>query len=191
MRSSLGLTLMHTAMFSGDSESTRWMMLRNPELLIVEDFQNDTPITVALKECAYTLLVFGQMNNGKLEDGTSYADEAYADYYPEIDAYREEVFDNGEFMRDLAIETILTAQDLITLKTKGFLEQLPQTEPKKKSPKKTAFKLDINGNIKLSQEEIAAEKAEKVEKKRLKRISDRAAREKVMMMDGHDFLSFF
>ena len=67
-------------MFSADSETARWLMMTNGGLLSEEDSQKDTPVTVALKECAYALLVYGQMNHGKLTDGTEYSDEAYAGY---------------------------------------------------------------------------------------------------------------
>lgn len=92
IRSSLGLTLLHTAMFSANSEAAKWLMYSNPELLSVQDSQNDTPVSIALKECAYFLLAYGQQNEGHLDDGTSYTDEKYSIYYPEVEDIRESIF---------------------------------------------------------------------------------------------------
>jgi hypothetical protein len=44
----------------------------HPSLLAVQDSQRDTPVGIALKECAFFLLQFGELNGGKLDDGTSY-----------------------------------------------------------------------------------------------------------------------
>ena len=82
IRSSLGLTLLHAVMFSANGDVARWIIHRNPNLLLIEDAQSDTPITIALKECSYFLLAFGELNNGYLDDGTSYSDESYSSYYP-------------------------------------------------------------------------------------------------------------
>ena len=88
----MGLTLLHTAMFAANSEAAKWLLYSNPELATVQDSQNDTPVTNALKESAYFLLAYGQQNNGQLDDGTSYSDEKFNDYYPEVEEVRESVY---------------------------------------------------------------------------------------------------
>lgn len=120
LRSSLGLTILHITMFQGDGEVSRWIIHTNPDLLLIQDSQNDTPITIALKECAYYLMVYGEQNVGVLDDHTSYSDEDYAAYYPEVDDIRDEVFQTGEFMEELSIVTLLTAEDLVRLKEEGL-----------------------------------------------------------------------
>eukprot|EP01038_Epipyxis_sp_PR26KG_P005828 gene5828-8037_t len=99
IRSSLGLTLLHTVMFSGDTEVARYIIHKNPSLLNEEDSQHDTPISIALKECAYYLLVYSEQNDGNLDDGTYFHDEAYNEYYPEVEDLREEIYNSGEFNR--------------------------------------------------------------------------------------------
>jgi len=120
VRSSLGLTLLHTAMFSANSEAAKWLMNSNPELLSVQDSQNDTPVSIALKECAYFLLAYGQQNEGQLDDGTSYTDEKYGIYYPEVEDIRESVFQRGEFLEDRCTVNHLTSKDVITLSEEGY-----------------------------------------------------------------------
>lgn len=120
LRSSLGLTILHTTMFQADGEVSRWIMHTNPDLLSVADSQNDTPITIALKECAYYLMVFGEQNEGFLDDHTTYGDDDYATYYPEIDDVRDEVYQNGEFIEELGIVYLLTADDLIRIRDEGL-----------------------------------------------------------------------
>jgi hypothetical protein len=126
LRSSLGLTMLHTTMFQADSEVSRWIIYSNPELLLVSDSQNDTPITIALKECAYYLMVYGDQNEGYLDDHTTYNDEDYAIYYAEIDEVRDDIFQNGEFIEELSIVHLLTAQDLIRVTNEGrYIEPKP------------------------------------------------------------------
>lgn len=78
---------------------------------------------IALKECAYYLLLYGDQHDGLLDDGSSYrleyrlnymfrqlidvsdSDEDYHLYYPEIQEIREEVLVNGEFNREFAVVT--------------------------------------------------------------------------------------
>jgi hypothetical protein len=79
-------------MFAANGEAAKWLLYSNPSLISVKDSQSDTPITIALKECAYFLLAYGQQNNGRLDDGTSYSDESYGTYYPEVEEIRESVF---------------------------------------------------------------------------------------------------
>jgi Ran GTPase-activating protein (RanGAP) involved in mRNA processing and transport len=119
LRSSLGLTLLHVVMSSADSEVARWLIHSNPSLLMVQDSQNDNPITIALKECAYFLLVYGEQEEGALDDGTSYSDEAYAIYYPEIDDIRDEIYAHGEFIPELCVTLYLSSSDIVRLKNEG------------------------------------------------------------------------
>ena len=123
IRSSLGLTLLHTAMCSADGEVCRWIIYYYPELLIVEDSQRDTPIGIALKECAYNLLRYSKMNGGRLDDGTSYEDNQYFDYYSEITSIRDDISRNGEFVKDRATIYILNAVESIELVTKGYFNE--------------------------------------------------------------------
>ncbi len=64
MRSSLGLTLLHTTMCGADSEVSRWLIHQYPDLLNVEDFQRDTPLFIVLKESSYFLLKYGEQFEG-------------------------------------------------------------------------------------------------------------------------------
>jgi hypothetical protein len=64
IKTSLGLTLLHIVMCAPDPEVTRWIIHYYPDLLKAEDFQRDTPVSIALKECAYNLLQFSEMNDG-------------------------------------------------------------------------------------------------------------------------------
>jgi Ran GTPase-activating protein (RanGAP) involved in mRNA processing and transport len=126
LRSSLGLTILHTTMFQGDGEVSRWIMHTNPDLLLIQDSQNDTPITIALKECAYYLMVYGDQNEGFLDDHTTYGDDDYATFYPEVDEVRDEVFQNGEFIEELGYVHLLTSDELIRIRDDGvFIEPRP------------------------------------------------------------------
>jgi Ran GTPase-activating protein (RanGAP) involved in mRNA processing and transport len=97
LRSSLGLTLLHTAMCAGDSESTRWILHRYPELLYVGDMQRDTPIAIGLKECSFFVLKYAEQNGGSLVDGSSLSDDIFDDYYPEIEEFRDLNAELGEY----------------------------------------------------------------------------------------------
>ena len=123
IRSSLGLTILHATMFTADGEVCRWIMYSNPDLLQVMDSQNDTPITIALKECAYYLLCYGEQNEGRLDDGTSYDDEDYANYYAEVDDVRDEIYNHGEFISEISIEYYLTSDDITMIQKKGRYEE--------------------------------------------------------------------
>ena len=79
-----------------------------PEMLNVEDFQKDTPLFIALKEASYFLLKYSDQLDGYLADETSYDDEDYDEYYPEIAENREAVLKNGEWVSELAQDTSLT-----------------------------------------------------------------------------------
>jgi Ran GTPase-activating protein (RanGAP) involved in mRNA processing and transport len=97
IRSSLGLTLLHTAMCAGDSESARWVIHRYPELLLVGDMQRDTPLAIGLKECSFFVLKYSEQNKGALVDGSSFTDELFDDYYPEMEEFRDQCAEVGEF----------------------------------------------------------------------------------------------
>jgi len=77
IRSSLGLNVLHTTVYSGDSDIARWIVYRFPHLLLAEDSSRDTPISVALKEAAFFVLESSYLNQGRLDDGTAYDDEAF------------------------------------------------------------------------------------------------------------------
>jgi hypothetical protein len=176
LRSSLGLTVLHTVMFSADGDVARWIIHTNPSLLLVEDSQNDTPITIALKECAYFLLAYGEQNDGFLDDGTEYTDEQYAIYYPEVDDLRDDIYTNGEFVHDLCIGHLLTSTDLAVLAEKGHY-----VEPEPEIPKVAEIKpvkLDLNGNRKLSEEELDLMRKERKRKNIAKELAEKALREK-------------
>jgi hypothetical protein len=49
-----------------------------------------------------------------------YNDEDYAIYYPEVDEVRDDVFQNGEFIKELSIFHLLAAQDLIRVTVLSF-----------------------------------------------------------------------
>jgi len=89
LQSSMGLTLLHVAMCVSDTETARWLIHTYPHLLASQDMQRDTPLTISLKECAYCVMKYSDFNNGLLDDGTSYSDDAFSEYYVEIDQSRE------------------------------------------------------------------------------------------------------
>jgi hypothetical protein len=89
LQSSMGLTLLHVAMCMSDTETARWLIHTHPQLLAAQDLQRDTPLTISLKECAYCVMKYSEYNNGNLDDGTSYSDDAYSQYYEKIDHLRE------------------------------------------------------------------------------------------------------
>jgi Ran GTPase-activating protein (RanGAP) involved in mRNA processing and transport len=185
LRSSLGLTVLHTVMFSADGDVARWIIHSNPELLLVEDSQSDTPITIALKECAYFLIAYGEQNEGRLDDGTAYTDEEYAAYYPEVDDIRDELFVHGEFVPELCTTTSLTSHDLIVLREQSVYverEKSPlndaQAEKGAGATTPSRPKLDIYGNRIYSQEELKAQKEEKRRKQAARVLMQRAQQEK-------------
>lgn len=159
LRSSLGLTLLHTAMCNADGEVARWLIHLYPELLNVQDFQNDTPIFIALKECAYLLLRFGQQNDGVLEDNTSYNDEEFLSYYPEIEQYREDAADNGEYLVDFADIYKLDAIEERFMHENGYIVETKNTDKALYKPTFRSFKSKL-GKF-ATHDEIEAEKAAK------------------------------
>jgi hypothetical protein len=84
-------------MYIGESEIAKWFIHTNAKLLLVQDFQGDTPVAIALKEDAHFLLLYSELNDGFLDDGTFFSDEAYMEYYPEVEELRDEIYENGIF----------------------------------------------------------------------------------------------
>jgi len=124
LRSSLGLTLLHTSMCAGDGEACRWLIHKYPDLLNVEDSQRDTPILIALKECAYFLTVYSRLGKGKLDDGTSYSDDDLIEYYPEIKGIRSGIRHDGECWLDYCETYILNAKELVQLKEDSRFDEI-------------------------------------------------------------------
>jgi hypothetical protein len=178
IRSSLGLTLLHAVMFSANGDVARWIIHRNPNLLLIEDAQSDTPITIALKECSYFLLAFGELNNGYLDDGTSYSDESYSSYYPEVDEYRDEIFADGEFLSELSTIQILNSNDILKLQNYAIYDEPREDNNKEFDPKKIKFKLDIYGNRIYHQDDIALLRKEKKKKLKQKALLLKQQKEK-------------
>ena len=159
LRSSLGLSLLHTAMCNADGEVARWLIHLYPDLLNCEDFQHDTPIFVALKECAFLLTKFGKQNDGLLEDGTSYKDEEFLSYYPEIDQFRDDAADNGEYLPEFGDKYEFDAIEERFLMEHGFIVETKDTEWADYKPSFRTFKSKL-GKF-ATQDEIEKEKLEK------------------------------
>ena len=102
------------------SPSPPYLPLPLTDLLLVKDSQNDTPVTIALKECAYFLCAYSEQNRGRLDDGTAYDDDSYTTYYPEVEELRDEVYTHGEFVPQQCITHALTSTDLLILKEEGM-----------------------------------------------------------------------
>lgn len=184
IRSSLGLTLLHAVMFSANGDVARWIIHRNPNLLLIEDAQSDTPITIALKECSYFLLAFGELNNGYLDDGTSYSDESYSSYYPEVDEYRDEIFADGEFLSELSTIQILNSNDILKLQNYAMYDEPREDNNKEFDPKKIKFKLVIYGNRIYHQDDIALLKKEKKKKLKQKALLLKQQKEKISVFQN-------
>jgi len=187
LRSSLGLTVLHTTMFQADGDVSRWIIHTNPQLLFAQDSQNDSPITISLKECAYYLLLYGAISDGKLDDGTSYSDEDYATYYLEVDELRDEVFQNGEFISEQSIVHYLTSEDVVRLHENGCYKEpkyltledqenlLREIEDKNSS---YFVKKSNKGNAVVTKEQVELENAIKLQKRKNKLIDIRNQRER-------------
>ena len=160
IRSSLGLSLLHTSMCAADSEVSRWLMHLYPELLNAEDFQRDTPIFVALKESSYFLLKYGEQNEGLLDDETSYQDEEFLSYYPEIDLNREDAANNGEWILEMGEVHHMDAFESRALKlNKVYEDTINIRELREYKPTFKIWKSKL-GKF-ATHDEIEAEKAEK------------------------------
>jgi len=138
LRSSLDLTLLHTVIYLGESEIAKWLIHTNPKLLLCEDSQKDTPVAIALKECSHFVLLYSEQNDGFLDDETFFSDEAYGEYYPEVEEVRDETFQNGEFIQERSEIYFLSEKELIVLKEKFYFI------PIKESIKNTAEYLSQN-----------------------------------------------
>eukprot|EP01041_Mallomonas_annulata_P000898 gene898-1738_t len=137
LRSSLGLTLLHTMMCSASSEVVRWLVYTHPDMLFIEDAQRDTPVSIALKECAHFLLLFSKFNKGKLEDLTSYADDEFDAVYPEVASMRKAFLGKGEFVTECAEVHILNPKESNELKSTGkfkLFKKHPEFPLGKKKP---------------------------------------------------------
>ena len=101
-------------MCNADSDVARWLIHTHPTMLQVEDAQRDTPVSIALKECAYYLLKYGNDNNGYLDDGTTYSDDDTNKFYPEINKLRELVAVYGEYDKVLTHSPTHSPNHLLT-----------------------------------------------------------------------------
>jgi Ran GTPase-activating protein (RanGAP) involved in mRNA processing and transport len=95
-----------------------------PSLLNIEDSQRDTPITIALKECSYYLCKYSKQNNGTLDDGTSYSDNEFNHYYPEMENVRDLCIHYGEFIRENCDVYILNAEEAVSMKEFGNFKEI-------------------------------------------------------------------
>jgi hypothetical protein len=140
LRSSVGLTFLHTTMCTADAEVTRWVMHEYPELLHIEDSQRDTPLTIALKEGSYMLVQYSLLNRGNLDDDTSYSDDMFFNHYEEAVTVREKLSKFGEFFPEYADIYVLQESEMLHLKAYGYYQDRPPDEIavviKKKKPAK-------------------------------------------------------
>lgn len=127
LRSTLGLTLLHTVMCTANCEAVRWMVHTYPELMRVEDVQRDSAVAIALKECAFFLLKYSEQNDGLLPDGTSYEDEAFDQYYPEVGEIRDKVALYGEFVPEASEKYVLNTTELEHLARHGYFRDVKGT----------------------------------------------------------------
>lgn len=56
LRTPTGQCILHSAMLRGEPEAVAWILFHHPKLLNVIDEERDSPVTIALKELAKTLL---------------------------------------------------------------------------------------------------------------------------------------
>ena len=106
LHNSLGLTLLHASMCSANTEVSKWLITNYPEMLSYKDSQRDTPLMISLKECSYYLIMYSQQNNGKLDDNTSYSDNDFMIYYPEINNFREKIRKYGKLISSVRVVLI-------------------------------------------------------------------------------------
>ena len=76
IRTENGLCILHNAIGKAESDLVRWLLHVHPTLISVQDDQRDTPVVVALKECATTLLKLEKdpQNRGLLWKRSRYAE---------------------------------------------------------------------------------------------------------------------
>ena len=102
--------MLHTTVYSGDTDIARWIVYHYPQLLLAQDSSRDTPISIGLKEAAFFALESSHLNEGRLDDGTSYGDEWFNQVYPEVEDTREQVAQHGEYIKAFADTFILNAR---------------------------------------------------------------------------------
>ena len=129
IKTSLGLSLLHIVMCAADPEVTRWIIHYYPHLLEAEDFQRDTPVAIALKECAFNLIQFSEMNDGLLDDGTSYSDDDFYSYFPEVLDLRESQRYEGEYMEECIETYVLNANERDFLHENFYFKEAPKKGP--------------------------------------------------------------
>jgi Ran GTPase-activating protein (RanGAP) involved in mRNA processing and transport len=174
LKTSLGLSLLHIVMCAADPEVTRWVIHYYPHLLEAEDFQRDTPVAIALKECAYNLIQYSEMNDGTLDDGTSYADDDFYTYFPEVLELREAQRYEGEYIEDNIETYVLNANE-----RDFFDENFTFTEAPKKGPNSfvmaqanynpagsSVFGGSLASSVKEADEQSLEDKAKRKKKKK-------------------------
>lgn len=197
LRSSLGLSVLHTTMCDANAEISRWLISHYSELLVAEDSQRDTPILIALKECAYNLIQYGKQNQGYLDDGTSYCDDSFYEYYPEIETLRDEVISDGEFLEAWTQNYFLDSRELHCLQRDGYFietalleaEKRQEASFKKKKVRKKTLKDIASGEDPNRQfkEEEAVQKAKdakaeaKLRRKQARKEAEAAYKEKISL----------
>ena len=161
LKTSLGLTILHTAMCQSDVAAARYLIHNYPELLFAEDSQRDTPMSIALKECAFYLILYSTKNNGCLDDGTSFADDDFPTYYPEAVEMRDMVEQYGEFLPELTEIYDYSAQDIESVNENYLLVDKPYNyvDPNvNHHAMQTEFISDKDGPSKYAQLKLAKKK---------------------------------
>ena len=128
MKNSLGLTVLHTTFCSAEVEVSRWIVYTYPQLLNEVDAQRDTPLILALKECAHYLLKYSKFNGGYLDDETLYNDESFSAYYKEIDAFRDAATYDGEYIKESGEVYHLTSREFNELRDTGIFTPVVSRE---------------------------------------------------------------
>ena len=112
LKSNLGLNLLHVSMNDGSGDVCRWLIYRYPDLNNEQNYERDTPVMIAIKEAAKHLFEYSLINNGVLDDGTSYDDDFFREIYPEYDDIREDYQLHGDFIVDKKNFHSVTAKEL-------------------------------------------------------------------------------
>ena len=112
LKSNLGMNLLHVSMSEGDSDVCRWLIYKYPQLINEENHERDTPVIIAIKETARHLFGYSLLNNGVLDDGTSYDDDFFREIYPEFEGIREESQIRGEFIPEKISSHAISAKEL-------------------------------------------------------------------------------
>lgn len=125
LKTPLNLNILHIMMSSANTEVAAWLMFRYPKLITMRDYQGDTPVSISLKEFAYFLHLYGLQNNGLLDDDTSFSDDFYAQLYPEIDEFRDLVYEHGEFHDTNFNSYDLTGKDISFIENNSYYNHIP------------------------------------------------------------------